>query len=105
MIGAGPAVLQVLGHRGVGLSLSRERLRQAEQRPAVVGMIRQFIPVDALGVGWSPSLEQRRTEPVARGERQWFRLVVGQRVLQSGAAFERRNGTSEVAVAAADLAV
>ena len=102
-VGARPALRQVgvdLRRRGAAAG---ERFLQTEQRPAVVRVIVELFAIDALGIGVALRLEQRRTQPMARGERQRLGFVVGEAVFNLRRPLERRNRAGEIAAAPQDL--
>ena len=56
------------------------------------GVICQLVPINLLGVGRAPGVEQGRPQPVAGREGQRLRLIVGQLVLERDGPFKRGDG-------------
>src|SRR6188768_2658009 len=70
------------------LVLRAQRLREAEERPAVVGMPAQVVPVDRLRFARAAGLQQHRAQRLPRGIVPLLRLGVEEAVLQAHRARE-----------------
>ena len=68
-----------------------QALGQPVQRPAVVGIPPQILPVDGLGLGWPAGVEQHRPERLADRIIPGGRLAVAQPVLAGDRFFELPN--------------
>src|ERR1051325_1418562 len=68
-------------------------------------MVCEFGAIDRFGVAVLFGLEQRRSEPVARGERQRLRLVVHQTLLEIRSRLEGRESAGQIATHALDFAI
>ena len=80
-VGARPRLLQPLLHeRGlVVLALRHERLVQPEERPSVLAIALEVLPVDGLRFRGPARVEKRRAEPMPDRRMPVGRLGVGQR--------------------------